>query len=659
MPDPLIAEAKELIFILGAYGTGDSGLSNTLQKLGYGLPESESPPYSIAGIHRRFLHDVGSHWTDPCPLPRGAFESRHALEAQSSIHKLLESAKNPLLVDDPGVCRLFPLWAKVLEGTGHNVSVLEIIRHPLDVFDSSRRQHQQKGEHGNGISSREHANMLWWRCVSEARGHIAGIEFLTIPFENLKNDFQSQLEVIHEFLEVNSRDSSEESAGEQHDTRISDHTEKASTDSERFLCAMHHRLLCSKAPLPDPAVDVTAPTGLPAHPWPDSTLEAISLAGLKHLSGTIPHSGENTSILIMTPSREDQRPIDTLFISDKPTWPSHIYRVKNPVDALNRRGLNALWIDESLVNRQPEVLERVRRVIIHRLDWGSEFRNIVLECRKMRIPVGYDIDDLLFIPELIASGARDAVSRLGPHEVQRWIKRSEDFQRCVREADFFIGATQSLTDAAREFNQDCRHIFNGFSPENLAMATLARECMRSAESETINLGYASGTATHRADFDEVAAVIWQLMLDDPRLRLTVVGTLEWETRPPAEIEDRISVRPLVPHVNLPFELARFDINLTPLKRNAFCDAKSPLKFFESGLVDVPTIATRNPTYESIEAISNGCILADGPDTWREHILRLADETALRQHLGKSARRTALENFDCDLAVGLYEELPSK
>jgi glycosyltransferase involved in cell wall biosynthesis len=138
-----------------------------------------------------------------------------------------------------------------------------------------------------------------------------------------------------------------------------------------------------------------------------------------------------------------------------------------------------------------------------------------------------------------------------------------------------------------------------------------------------------------------------------------VGTLEWDTRPPAEIEDRISVRPLVPHVNLPFELARFDINLTPLERNAFCDAKSPLKFFESGLVDVPTIATRNPTYESIEAISNGCILADGPDTWREHILRLADETALRQHLGESARRTALENFDCDLAVGLYEELPSK
>ena len=49
----------------------------------------------------------------------------------------------------------------------------------------------------------------------------------------------------------------------------------------------------------------------------------------------------------------------------------------------------------------------------------------------------------------------------------------------------------------------------------------------------------------------------------------------------------------------------------------------------------------------------------GPDTWREHILRLADETALRRHLGKSARRTALENFDCDLAVDLYEELPSK
>ena len=329
------------------------------------------------------------------------------------------------------------------------------------------------------------------------------------------------------------------------------------------------------------------------------------------------------------------------------------------MDALNRHGLNAVWIDQHYILREPKILDRALRVIIHRLDWGPEFNNIVQECRKRRIPIGYDLDDLLFIPELIASGARDAVSRLGPHEIQRWIKRSEDFQRCVREADFFIGATQLLTTAATPINQDCRYIFNGFSPENLSMADLASSNLNSNGEETVTLGYASGTATHRADFDVVAATLWQLMHEDPRLLLTIVGTLEWETKPPAEVEKRISIRPLVPHVYLPFELARFDINITPLERNAFCDAKSPLKFFEAGLVNVPTIATRNPTYEWIGAISQGCLLADDPVSWHEHLCQLSSETDLRKHLGTLARQAAVENFHCDLTVDMYAGLPKK
>lgn len=660
MSKSLSSKVEELVFILGTLRSGASWLAQIVARLGYDLPGDPFSPPFITNIHERFLTDVGSHWKDPCPLPPGVFDSEAAAKAISSIHQFLEeNDSSHIVISDPCLCRLLPLWTEALRAINCNVRALEIIRDPKCVFDSLQRNSESYGDCNGGIRSREHSNMLWWRHVFEARRHIQGMEFLTIPFEFLKDEPQSQFELIHTFLDKAGPESSVVIADEHLNSGTRAPAEAPGTDAERFLCAAHFHLIKSKSPLPEPAIDIPAPPGSPLHPWPEEMYEAVSGASLKHLSGTIPHSVGDSSARTGTLQKQKERTIDVLFISDKPTWPSHVYRVKNPVDALNRNGLNAEWVDKKYIEENPDYLDRALRVIIHRLDWGPEFLNIVQECRKKDIPVGYDLDDLLFLPELIANGARDAVSRIGPHEVERWIKRSEDFQRCVREADFFIGATQLLTAAATEFNQDCRHIFNGFSPENILMANLAYSQSKSNGKGAVTLGYASGTATHRADFDVVAETIWQLMLEDARLSLTIVGFLEWETRPPREIEKRISIRPLVPHVNLPFELARFDINITPLERNAFCDAKSPLKFFEAGLVNVPTVATSNPTYEWIGAKSNGCLLADNPDSWYKLLRRVSSDADLRKHLGKLARQTAIENFHCDLTVEMYDGLPEK
>ncbi|MDH3940666.1 MAG: hypothetical protein OET46_06735 [Xanthomonadales bacterium] len=660
MSNSLNSNVEELIFILGTRRSGASRLAQNVAELGYDFPDDPFSLHSIASIHQRFLIDVGSHWKDPCPLPQGIFEGEQATAAKRSIRQFLQrETSSAIIINDPCLCRLFPLWTETLKAFDCKIRALEIIRDPKQLFDSLRRKFETDEKFNSEISSRNHSNMLWWRYVSEARHHIQGWEFLTIPFENMKYDPQHQLELIYTFLEKAGPDPSNVIAKEHHNSGTSIQGEAASTDSERFLFSAHFHLLRSKTPLPSPAIDISPPPGAPAHPWPESTYEAVSAAMLKHFSGTVAHSTQDFSIHKRAQSSQNKRPIDVLFVSDKPTWPSHIYRVKNPVDALNRHGLNAVWVDQQYIIREPKILDRALRVIIHRMDWGPEFKNIVQECRKKRIPVGYDLDDLLFIPELIASGARDAVSRLGPHEIQRWIQRSEDYQRCVREVDYFIGATQLLTTAAMPINQDCRYIFNGFSPENLLMADLAHSRLNSNGKETVTIGYASGTATHRADFDVVAETLWQLMSEDPRLLLTIVGTLDWETKPPAEVEKRISTRPLVPHVSLPFELARFDINIIPLERNAFCDAKSPLKFFEAGLVNVPTIATRNPTYETLGEISQGCLLADDQASWHEHLRQSSTETALRKQLGTLARQAAIENFHCDLTVDMYAGLPNK
>lgn len=656
----LNTKIEELVLVLGAHRSGVSRLTQIVAGLDYDLPGDQLTSRSIVSIHQRFLNDIGSHWNDPCPLPKGVFEGEEAEVARNSIHEFLAEVNIPFLViNDPGLCRLLPLWTSALKSFDCKVRGLEIIRDPKGVFDSLRRNIETSGKINRGINSRDHSNLLWWRRVTEARTHVQGLEFLTIAFESLINEPQRQLESIQAFLDKKGHSPSFTIAKVQDSSSAFTPDMTAASDTEQFLHSVHIELLRSKKPVPEPHTDIPAPFDLPAHPWPGKSYEAIAAASLKHLSGTLPRSKEYLSAYLNTHFNNGKRPIDALFISDKPTWPSHIYRVKNPVDALSRSGLRAVWLDKQSIIAEPKLLDRALRVIVHRLDWGPDFSKIVQECRRRHIPVGYDLDDLLFLPELIASGARDSVTRLGPHEIQRWIQRSEEIQRCMREADFFIGATQSIKAAAAEFNQDCRYICNGFSPENLLMANLARAHSKSDDEETVNIGYASGTATHQADFDVVAGTLWQLMREDPRLFLTIVGPLELQTRPPADVEERISIRPLVPHVNLPFELARFDINIAPLERNAFCDAKSPLKFFEAGLVDVPTIATNNPTYENVGAKSRGCLLASDQANWYQHLRRLSRDTAFRKKLGNHAHQTAIDLYHCDLTVDLYKNLPRK
>jgi glycosyltransferase involved in cell wall biosynthesis len=88
---------------------------------------------------------------------------------------------------------------------------------------------------------------------------------------------------------------------------------------------------------------------------------------------------------------------------------------------------------------------------------------------------------------------------------------------------------------------------------------------------------------------------------------------------------------------LPWELARFDVNLAPLEvGNPYCEAKSELKFFEAALVGVPTVAS--PTQPFRDAMRHGetGFVASTPETWFAHITALLSDEALRQRVVQAA-----------------------
>jgi glycosyltransferase involved in cell wall biosynthesis len=162
--------------------------------------------------------------------------------------------------------------------------------------------------------------------------------------------------------------------------------------------------------------------------------------------------------------------------------------------------------------------------------------------------------------------------------------------------------------------------------------------------QAVTAGYFSGTLSHNKDFATIIEVLINLFEKYPNFRLLIVGPLDTESKLNA-YADRIKHLPYVPREEHFKNISRVDINLLPLEiGNPFCEAKSELKFFEAGILGVPTVASATRPYR--EAIEDGVdgFAATTAEEWTEKLSRLTEDADLRQAMGERARQKSLAKY---------------
>ena len=336
-----------------------------------------------------------------------------------------------------------------------------------------------------------------------------------------------------------------------------------------------------------------------------------------------------------------------LYVSDGPETMCRVYRVVHHVAALQAAGVDASWLP--LTEAAKAKAEEVDVVVVFREPWNDSLERLHDICRARSIPIGFDIDDLLFDPQILTVENFDHLRLIPESERQDWLRKVVGYRRTLTESDFAIVSTQPLAEAAEVFGVPVYVLPNGLDAAMIAQAdaALADQVDKPAAADGwLRLGYASGTATHQKDFAVVAPVLAALLDEQATLVLTVVGLLTLEEYPDLlRHRDRIEARPWVPHAELFREYARFDVNLAPLEcGNSFCEVKSELKYFEAALAEVPTVASATRPYRA--AIKDGetgyCALTS--EEWRDHLLSLIIDAGQRARLGRNARVHAIAAF---------------
>jgi glycosyltransferase involved in cell wall biosynthesis len=350
-----------------------------------------------------------------------------------------------------------------------------------------------------------------------------------------------------------------------------------------------------------------------------------------------------------TPSAPGSRP-RALFISGEDHTPGTIYRVDRYLAAATACGFDARAMTAAPVG--PPDLENISLVVLWRVPYSNHIQGVIDMARQQGGRVIFDVDDLMFRPEMAVIDIIDGIrsQKFSELETQAFFTL---IGRTLKACDLVTCPTAELAHHARRMGRPAYVLPNGFDDASHATARRARREWATVADDLLRIGYAAGSRTHQRDFAVAVPAILRVLRENDRARLVLFrdpnggeGVVLINEFPEfAALADRIEWRDMVKLPDLPKELARFTINIAPLEPgNPFCEAKSELKYFEAALAGVPTIAS--PAGPFKRAIIHGAtgFIAETEDDWHAALTTLLNDAALRTRIATAAYHDSLAHF---------------
>jgi len=204
-PGEVATTAPVALLVLGMHRSGTSALTRVLNLLGVALGEGCMPPgpenragfwehQELVSVHEGLLAAHERRWDDPRPMPDGWLESSAAREAGEAIAAIVQrdfAGVNLWAVKDPRLCRLMPLWRRVLAGLGIEPRVLLVTRHPQEVAHSLLRR--------DGLPMAV-GELLWARYLLDALRGSQGCRRSMVAYDELLRDWRSAVRRLGQAL---------------------------------------------------------------------------------------------------------------------------------------------------------------------------------------------------------------------------------------------------------------------------------------------------------------------------------------------------------------------------------------------------------------------------------------------------------------------------
>lgn len=336
------------------------------------------------------------------------------------------------------------------------------------------------------------------------------------------------------------------------------------------------------------------------------------------------------------------------------------YRAWHVAEELTLHGIPT----QTAVQDNPFLQKQVKRFsvfVFHRVMVTPSIQKMIVQIKQQKKTIIFDTDDLVYDSEFFQH--MDMFKNMNVFEKMQY---AGGVSAEILADPYVSVCTVSTTVLAERLLQRGKKVFvvrNKLSEEDVAWGNELQSFVRNVKHETQSagsnlsgdprsmfqvsqciLGYFSGTKSHDKDFSVVVPVLVRILERYPQVRLLLAGPLA-QGNVLEKFQDRVESLSYVPRKEHFENIARCDINIVPLETgNPFCEAKSELKFFEAGIMGIPTVASATVPY--CEAISDGVdgFVAKNDEEWFQKLSHLIEDEKLRLEIGEKARQTVLERY---------------
>ncbi|MBM3202967.1 glycosyltransferase, partial [Candidatus Woesearchaeota archaeon] len=346
-----------------------------------------------------------------------------------------------------------------------------------------------------------------------------------------------------------------------------------------------------------------------------------------------------------------------VFVGSKSLWQCFYCRIKQKLDHARMVGYDTHYIDYSELSKKTWKDELIYgdALYICRLPMTFEVMDMMAYAQSMRIPIIYDIDDLIFDEHYFPSPLESYAGAI-TRELHLHLSLDTPLHRvALKRADFITCSTEPLARQIRAIDglRGTVMVYPNLLSRELEIQALnhANTPLGKVRQSGIEIFYGSATKAHKQAFYEILCPALAVILTShPETTLTLIGyfTLPEQL---SGLADRIKLlEPSPNYMGYINKLRLADINLAILEQDTFTDCKSELKWFEAAVFGIPSVVTPTATYRTVLTEENNVLFAEDTGAWITQLKRLVESAELRQQLGERARAYALEHYRTEIGV---------
>ncbi len=215
----------------------------------------------------------------------------------------------------------------------------------------------------------------------------------------------------------------------------------------------------------------------------------------------------------------------------------------------------------------------------------------------------YEIDDLIFPEHIPVIGSVVG----GEWSLDEAMFVATSYETLMKKCDGCIASTPEIKQYI-ENNYNLQTILvRNKVPQNYLIPPTSKQHRQ------LKLIYASGTYSHKQDFEMIESVVYELLCQYTHVHLSILGA--------AQVSERIlalpnvSNYPLLEYSAMLKFISEHDVMLMPLVDNIFNRAKSSVKFVEASAVGVATIASKIGEFNLVIQHEKNGILVNSANAW--------------------------------------------